>query len=793
MSKETRRRLYQLKTDADFDAFCVDEFPDIQRRFAASADRQQRINLLFQLAGAEEVSRKLDEWQVQQNAGVAKANNKSTLPRDYEPPLRIPDTNPSTSWLAFSSRATHLVGRDSERSQLSAFLDCDQKFSWWLIIGSAGSGKSRLALELCRQSDPEWRAGFLGRTEKNFNLSQFSPSQKTLIVIDYVASRAAEVSEAILTLSRRASTFVQPVRVLLLERNKGSWWSTFSREESQSESAEIIACRYADPLAISGLPGAAVRQLAEEVVRARGGAWNAAIGYKFLSQLLRYDPRGRPLYAMIVAEYLDTAESNTDLLRNVLKKEAARRRQLIPSSENLQRMENLLLLATAVSGLLPQANGFDFLAACEVAELLPDANLIDEALYNDIAGASRGNAVLSGFQPDILGERFLLDRLCADGIAGLNALRVLRAGWMFQPQDVRVVAVRSTADFPEDKGLSKLCDLPLDSSKARMIWAEMISDMIAVTRTGEEAFAQHQLQKLTALADSHPQEKELQEATARADYNMGCKLLFSKNGNYLERFVAAIDRVGIDSPIGIMAFLNQSIRYEGEEAIQAWTKVIQYQKASDETRACALNNRANVYANSGQHESAIQDRTELLALKDTSHDRRFVALFGRSESYLALGNHHAALDDLSRILETSDITPQDKLRAQTKRAAIMHQLGRRDDARSNLQAAIDTHLLPSGRSAQLEVLIKNAEQSRRMSDYDKADHYLSKAFEELKAHQEMDIRILIVSTLLVEDTGGDIDEVNKMWEYLNDAIRASTPRLRIADPSMDWLSTQNEK
>lgn len=179
MSKEIRRRLEELKTDADFNAFCIDEFPDIHRRFAAMADRRHRINELFQMAGAEEVSRKLDEWQVQQHPRVTKPDNKSTLPREYEPPLRIPDTSPSTSWLAFSSRATRLIGRDSERSQLSTFLGSDQKFSWWLVTGSAGSGKSRLALELCRQSDPEWRAGFLGRTEKHFDLSQFSPSQKT--------------------------------------------------------------------------------------------------------------------------------------------------------------------------------------------------------------------------------------------------------------------------------------------------------------------------------------------------------------------------------------------------------------------------------------------------------------------------------------------------------------------------------------------------------------------------------------------------------------------------------------
>lgn len=63
MSRQVRNRLVEeLKTDADFNAFCIDEFPEIHQGFSAAADRQQRINALFQLAGAEEVSRRLAAW-----------------------------------------------------------------------------------------------------------------------------------------------------------------------------------------------------------------------------------------------------------------------------------------------------------------------------------------------------------------------------------------------------------------------------------------------------------------------------------------------------------------------------------------------------------------------------------------------------------------------------------------------------------------------------------------------------------------------------------------------------------
>ena len=55
--------------------------------------------------------------------------------------------------------------------------------------------------------------------------------------------------------------------------------------------------------------------------------------------------------------------------------------------------------------------------------------------------------------------------------------------------------------------------------------------------------------------------------------------------------------------------------------------VIDSPELPDESRACALNNRADIYAELGEHDNAIRDRTEVLALKDTSPDRRYIALF----------------------------------------------------------------------------------------------------------------------------------------------------------------------
>jgi hypothetical protein len=131
--------------------------------------------------------------------------------------------------------------------------------------------------------------------------------------------------------------------------------------------------------------------------------------------------------------------------------------------------------------------------------------------------------------------------------------------WSWQPSDVRVVTLRCILDFPEDRAIHTLFDLPLDTVEARCYWADMVADLIPHAGETDDAFAQQKLQKLISIADSHPQERELQEATARADYHLALQFMLRDNRFAIEQFDAAIARVGKDSLIAKMAMHNRAI------------------------------------------------------------------------------------------------------------------------------------------------------------------------------------------------------------------------------------------
>src|SRR5271155_1988677 len=112
-------------------------------------------------------------------------------PAPGEPPRELDLLDPETGRLP-------LIGRRDVLAELQTWLDDEVDISVHALIGPAGSGKTRLAMELCQRIDRDpggndtWIAGFLSADDLRavvdiFASNSFEWAQPTLLVIDNAA------------------------------------------------------------------------------------------------------------------------------------------------------------------------------------------------------------------------------------------------------------------------------------------------------------------------------------------------------------------------------------------------------------------------------------------------------------------------------------------------------------------------------------------------------------------------------------------------------------------------------
>lgn len=97
-----------------------------------------------------------------------------------------------------------------------------------VFVGPAGSGKTRLMLEVChRLNENKWVSGFIRSNppvdeDKELNKWWSDCSSNSFLVIDYAEARPSEVVSLLKSINRNKPHSL--VRVILIARNIESWW-----------------------------------------------------------------------------------------------------------------------------------------------------------------------------------------------------------------------------------------------------------------------------------------------------------------------------------------------------------------------------------------------------------------------------------------------------------------------------------------------------------------------------------------------------------------------------------------
>ena len=158
--------------------------------------------------------------------------------------------------LHFVNLFTSFVGRKDEMEQLNKFLNEPADYSWWVVTGKGGAGKSRMVLEWVRNLPVNWYGIFVD-PEKTDLLAEFSLFSNTVFVFDYIIGKEDKISSAISELQKNSTRY--KIRILFIERSLESgtknWLDLITLELSSNDMIDFLEGGYSGteivPLTIS--------------------------------------------------------------------------------------------------------------------------------------------------------------------------------------------------------------------------------------------------------------------------------------------------------------------------------------------------------------------------------------------------------------------------------------------------------------------------------------------------------------------------------------------------------------
>ena len=316
--------------------------------------------------------------------------------------------------------------RQKESEILTTWCDSDDPVSAVLFTGPGGAGKTRLLAEWCREKrEAGWRTGFVKQNlGPGVARSMVAGHSDSLLVIDYAERRGLDELRRVLS-ELVENVGPKRVRIALLARTHGDWWSVLKEHGEQSRVRELLEAAGVVEMSDLTLQG-------EERQLVFNKAFDAYAKFKVVTGRLppawnlsneRFE---RPLYvqmaALASAEALNLQAKEKleakDLLDETLKHEERFWATLFPppgaTAREIRRCETRVRQCVAAitlrGGVSEEQNGrtlFERVSGASNAE----AQRIWDTL-NDLQPSKDGG--LESLQPDLLGEALVRNVLGAE-------------------------------------------------------------------------------------------------------------------------------------------------------------------------------------------------------------------------------------------------------------------------------------------------------------------------------------------------------------------------------------------
>lgn len=539
--------------------------------------------------------------------------------------------------LKASNAVVKFVDRGSLLADLRSWCESDDNFAVKVVGGAGGTGKTRLAVELCldlTDAEPGWRAGLVGAemtaAEMDVVVRRGEPR---LLVVDYAETRPAQVAQLLELASAQGTG---RIRVLLLVRQPKP---LTPREASGGASGWAQAVR--DP----GNDAAnVVLDVATELVLDHADLGHDDRQWLFRSAVQAYRPAGSTIDAspsganlgiamfaqplmVTIAAYLhahghEIPAASSELLDAVLAHEDHYWERQLPAGLTLSAVERSAAVALAT---LTDARDADdaraLLRGVFAFKDEPDRELtkIDGWLRGLYPGG--GSTRWAPLEPDIVGEHLVVT---------------------------------------ESESLTKAVATALDADREPDLLVRPLATITRVlTARPEPGIAEQlgrqideQLRSLAAAAAS--------EAADRRRFDAGLIQLPTMLAGLVE---ARNDLLSLDSLMLASDALGQShttvlLHLALMESLIAKLGALPTSESTTAQRAAVLNNLGSTYANIGRHTDALPPTQEAvtlyrdLATPDSMHRPDLAkALINLGSCYANVGQHSEAISSMLEAIE----------------------------------------------------------------------------------------------------------------------------------------------
>ncbi|MBQ9278128.1 MAG: leucine-rich repeat protein [Lachnospiraceae bacterium] len=330
----------------------------------------------------------------------------------------------STNRFKYNSNSTGFKGREKELEILKKMCDREEVFSWIGISGAGGSGKSRLAYELCAEMlGADWYVFAPMNFKKNADkIKEVLKNQNSnlLICLDYIMQDMSDIEDFVLDILDDLNNYSHKIRLVLIERDRNDIYfcdpdiNKYNYIYNDKDLNGIIDLKALDDVCLKSI-------IIDYITKQNNTLDFSQIPVDLIIEKLKdIDIElKRPIFALFIADAWVNNEELTkwdkeDALDYLLKREKDRLHETVKKSGIRLKKDEQQRYIDAIEYLHLIATYIGSVSLSECSDLLYEKFEIDskDHVLNILLDNFRiitGDGIIEGMEPDLIGEYYCVD------------------------------------------------------------------------------------------------------------------------------------------------------------------------------------------------------------------------------------------------------------------------------------------------------------------------------------------------------------------------------------------------